>query len=408
MTYQKHRLSNGIRIIHRYTDSYVAHCGLMINAGSRDEQPEEQGLAHFIEHVIFKGTEKRKAYHILSHMENVGGEINAFTSKEETCIYGSFMHPYYQRWFDLVADIIFRSVFPEKELKKEKDIVIDEINSYKDNPSEQIVDDFDEIIFNGHPLGNNILGTPGHLKHFDGDMVRRYIRRNYVTEEMVICSVGRIDFSRLVHMAEKYFGDIPASTRKTARQKVTGYHPGQKEIKRHNHQAHCMIGNQAYSMSHPRRTVMLLLNNILGGPGMNCRLNMSVREKHGFCYHIESMYQPYSDAGIFGIYFGTDPGYVHKTVKLVNKELSRLRDQKMGSLQLKRAKNQITGQVAIAYESNLSEMLSAGKSMLHLNTIYSREEIGRIIEMITAAELMETANELLDPECMSMLAFKPA
>ncbi len=408
MTYQRHRLSNGIRIIHRPTDSLVAHCGLMINAGSRDEHPEEQGLAHFIEHVIFKGTEKRKAHHILSHMENVGGEINAFTSKEETCIYGSFMHPYYQRWFDLVADIVFRSVFPEKELKKEKDIVIDEINSYRDNPSEQIVDDFDEIIFDGHPLGNNILGTPAHLKHFNGNMVRRYIQRNYVTEEMVICSVGRIEFSRLVQMAEKFFGDIPASSRKSAREEISGYQPGQKEITRQNHQAHCMIGNQAYGMSHPRRNVMLLLNNILGGPGMNCRLNMSVREKHGFCYHIESMYQPYSDAGIFGIYFGTDPGYVNKTVKLIHKELSRLRNQKLGSLQLKRAKNQITGQVAIAYESNLNEMLSAGKTMLHLNKIFSLEETGRKIEMITAAELMEAANELLDPAAMSMLAYKPA
>lgn len=408
MIYQRHRLSNGIRLIHRPTSSPVAHCGLIINAGSRDEKPDEQGLAHFIEHVIFKGTGKRKAFHILSHMENVGGEINAYTSKEETCLYASFMHPYYARWFDVVADIIFNSSFPDKELKKEKDIIIDEINSYKDSPAEQILDDFDEIIFNGHPLGSNILGTPAHLKTFDREKINGFIRKNYVTEEMVICSVGRIDFQMLIRLAEKYFGHVLPGSRQHIRKSHTGYLPRQKTAKRMNHQAHCVTGNQAYKISHERKTTALLLNNILGGPGLTSRLNMSVREKHGFCYHIESMYQPYSDAGILSIYFGTDPACVDKTFSLINKELARLREQKLGSLQMQRARKQLCGQVNIAYESKLNEMLFIGKHMLHFNTTENLTEINRRIEAVTASELMEAANELFDPFGMSLLTYKPS
>ncbi len=406
--YQRHRLSNGIRVIHRPTASHVAHCGLMINAGSRDESLEDQGLAHFIEHVIFKGTKKRKAFHILSNMENVGGEINAYTSKEETCLYGSFMYPYYTRWFELLADILFNSTFPPKELQKEKEIIIDEINSYKDNPAEQIMDDFDELIFDGHPLGRNILGTPSHLKRFNPDQVNAFIQANYCSDEMVLCSVGRIDFQRLITLAERFFGDSPASSRQRERESINIYRPSNKNIVRQNHQVHCVIGNRAYSMSHPRKHAMLLLNNILGGPGMNCRLNMSVREKYGFCYHIESMYQAYSDSGIMNIYFGTDPDYTERTLALIFKELKRLRTSPLGSLQLKRAKNQLIGQAAIAFESNLNETLAMGKSLLHHNTVESLDEMNTKIEAISASELLEVANEVYDPLALSMLAYKPS
>jgi predicted Zn-dependent peptidase len=406
MIYHTHRLPNGIRIIHKHTNSYVAHCGLTINAGSRDEEPGEQGLAHFIEHVIFKGTKKRRAHHILSHMENVGGEINAYTTKEDTCIYASFMSPFYQRWFDLLSDIVFNSVFPEKELVKEKDIIIDEINSYKDSPGEQIFDDFDQLVFSDHPLGRNILGTPARLRTFNEKRIRQFMQRNYATEEMVICSVGNIEFGRLVRLCEKYFAEMPFVAARNGRVPVTQYHPTEKIVKRRNHQTHCVLGNQAYDVNHRLKTTMILLNNMLGGPGLNSRLNMAVREKHGFCYNIESHYQPYSDTGILSIYFGTDPGFTGKTLGIIKKELSRFRENRLGTLQLKRAKQQLAGQVAISFESNINEMLSLGKSLLLYDRVDSLEEINLKIENITASDILEAANEVLNPEKLSRLVFQ--
>lgn len=407
MTYQTHRLSNGIRLIHKPTQSLVAHCGIVINAGSRDEAQKEQGLAHFIEHTIFKGTTKRKAHHILSHMENVGGELNAYTTKEDTCFYASFMPRFYQRWFDLLSDILFVSSFPQKELNKEKDIIIDEINAYKDSPGEQIFDDFDGVIFNNHPLGRNILGTKTTLKQFTRGDILRFMNKNYVTEEMVISSVGQIEFPVLIRLAEKYFGHVATGNRINERQAFNGYKPEQKIVNRRNHQAHCMLGNQAYDSNHPLKTTLTLLNNLLGGPGLNSRLNMAVREKHGFCYNIESHYQPFSDSGIFSVYFGTDPDFVSKTHDLVLKEFERLRHNNLGTLSLKRAKQQLAGQVAISFESNLSEMLVIGKSLLLFDRVDSIEEINSKIEAVTPSMMLEAANEVLAPGQLSTLFFKP-
>ena len=405
--YQRHTLSNGIRIIHRHADSQVAHCGLFINTGSRDEEAEEQGLAHFIEHMIFKGTQRRKAFQVLSHMENVGGEINAFTSKEDTCIYASFLHSYYDRWLDVASDIIFHSVFPEKEIIKEKDIVIDEINSYLDSPAEQIFDDFDELIFNSHPLGRNILGTPATIKTFSRNSIKRFMDRNHTTGEMLICSVGRIDFRDLTNKVDKYFSDASPSQRQHTRQAFTAYIPVKKNINRKNHQAHCMLGNKADGLNSSQKTALSLLNNILGGPGLNSRLNMSVREKHGFCYTIESNYQPYTDAGVLSIYFGTDPAFLDKTISLITKELTRLKNNKLGSLQLKRAKMQLTGQVAISFESNLYEMLFNGKNYLNLHKTDTLEEINRRIDAVTTEQVIELANEVFADDMMSVLIYKP-
>lgn len=407
MTYLTYRLKNGIRLIHKPSNSLVAHCGIVINAGSRDESKAEQGLAHYIEHTIFKGTGKRKTHHILSHMENVGGELNAYTTKEDTCIYASFMKIHYHRWFDLMSDIIMNSVFPEKELAKEKDIIIDEINSYKDSPGEQIFDDFDAVIFNNHPLGRNILGTPSLIKSFTRETILRFMTKNYVTEEMVICSVGNIEFPKLVKMAERYFGPLPQSSRVNERVAFVDYKPTVKKVKRKNHQAHCMLGSHAYDSNHPLKTSLILLNNILGGPGLNSRLNMVIREKHGFCYNIESHYQPYSDSGILSIYFGTEPEYVEKTKSLIYKELKRLCEHSLGMLSLKRAKQQLAGQVAISFESNLSEMLTIGKSLLLFDKVDNLEEITRKIEAVTPAMLLEAANDIFEPEKLSSLTFSP-
>ncbi len=407
MMYQRHTLPNGIRVIHRHSDSRVAHCGLFINTGSRDEEAEEQGLAHFIEHVIFKGTRRRKAFQVMSHMENVGGEINAFTSKEDTCIYASFLHTHYDRWLDVASDIVFHSVFPYKEINKEKDIIIDEINSYLDSPAEQIFDDFDELIFNSHPLGRNILGKPHTIKSFNRDSIKQFMNRNHTTGEMLICSVGRIDFSDLIKRAEKYFSEAPHAPRLHTRQSFTGYIPVTQTVIRKNHQAHCMLGNQADGLNSSRKTALSLLNNILGGPGLNSRLNMSVREKHGFCYNIESNYQPYTDAGVLSIYFGTDAGYIGKTLDLIQKELNRLKVNKLGSLQLKRAKMQLTGQVAISFESNLYEMLFNGKNFLNLNKTDTLEDINKRIETVTSEQLIELANEVFADNMLSVLIYKP-
>ncbi len=407
MQYYFHTLSNGLRLVHKHASGVVAHCGLTINAGSRDETPKEQGLAHFIEHLVFKGTSKRRAYQILSHMENVGGEINAYTSKEDTCIYASFMNMHYGRCLDLISDIVFSSVFPDKEIEKEKDVVIDEINSYKDNPGEQIFDDFDDIIFHGHPLGNNILGTPAHLRKFGKKHINSFITRNYLPSEMVISSVGKIDFARLVKLVERYFGHWPAGLRPNPRKPFVEYLPSQKFVKRRNHQVHCMVGNTAYHADHPKKTAMVLLNNILGGPGLNSRLNMGVREKYGFCYNLESHYQPYSDTGIFSIYMGTDSEHIDKTLNLVKRELTLLREKPLGSLQLKRAKQQLQGQVAISFESNLNEMLSIGKSLLMYDRIDTLEEINDKIQNLSALELQEVANEVFDQNRLSMLMFQP-
>ncbi len=407
MTYQTHTLSNGIRLVHKQTDSLVAHCGLTINAGSRDEQKNEQGLAHFIEHLIFKGTHKRRAHHILSHMENVGGEINAYTAKEDTCIYASFMHKQYGRCMDLISDIVFRSVFPPKEIQKEKDVVLDEINSYRDNPSERIFDEFDNVIFYDHPLGTNILGVPKTLKKFSQENIYDFMEKNYVTHEMVLASVGKTDFKKLIYLAEKYFGEFAEKKKLIPRQKFTQYTARNITVKRRNHQVHCMMGNEAYHVDHPRKTSLILLNNILGGPGMNSRLNMGIREKYGFCYNLESHYQPYSDTGLFSIYLGTDKGYIDKTIELVHKELALLRNKPLGILQLGRAKMQLQGQVAISLESNLNEMLSIGKSILMYDKIDTIEQINEKIEKVTAMDLMETAHEIFDTGKLSMLLYKP-
>ncbi|MBS4012768.1 MAG: insulinase family protein [Bacteroidetes bacterium] len=407
MTFLTHQLSNGIRIVHKPTDSLLAHCGITINAGSRDELIHEQGLAHFIEHIIFKGTTKRKTHHVLGCMENIGGEVNAYTSKEDTCIHSSFMNQYYARFLELLSDIIFNSTFPDKEIEKEKDIVIDEINSYKDSPGEQIIDDFDELLYKDNPLGRNILGTPKNIKSFNKIKIQDFIKANYATDEMVICSVGKIEFKKLIYLVDKYFGHVPYINKKNNRAPINGYTPEIKAIKRRNHQVHCVIGNRAYSADNDLKTAMILLNNILAGPVLNSRLNMVLREKYGLCYTVESNYQPYSDTGVFSIYFGTDKNFLERVIELTTKEMNKLRNEKLGSLQIMRAKQQLKGQVAIALESNFNEMLSLGKSILLYNKVDTIEEINKKVDETTTSNLLEVANQVFDPLQMSMLIYKP-
>lgn len=407
MTYNYAQLSNGIRIIHRETTGNVAHCGVVINAGSRDELPTENGIAHFIEHIIFKGTKNRKAFHILSRLENVGGDLNAYTAKEETFIYASFLKEYYERSLELFADILFNSTFPEKEIQKEKDVVLDEINSYKDSPSELIFDEFEELLFKGHPIGGSILGSPETVKSFRRENIIQFMQRNYLTSRMVISSVGNIKLDKLIVLAEQFFGGVPLINTEVKREMFEKYTSESKVETKSNFQVHCVLGNLAYSLKNEKRTALALLNNILGGPGMNTRLNLNIRERYGYCYNIESHYQPFSDTGYFNIYIGTDNGYLEKSIQLIFKELKALREKPLGTLQLQRAKQQIIGQLAISLESSVSEMISIGKSHLFFDDVETFEKIQQKINLLTAKDLQEVANEIFVQNKFSLLTYLP-
>jgi predicted Zn-dependent peptidase len=403
---QRHTLSNGIRIVHREQQGAVAHCGMVINTGSRDEMEHEQGLAHFIEHVLFKGTVKRRAYHVLSCLENVGGELNAYTTKEETCIHASFLVGDYSRALELISDITFNSVFPEKELEKEKEVVIDEINSYKDTPSEMIFDDFEAMIFPNNPMGYNILGTPDHLQSFTRNHIIGFMGKNYHTDQMVFSSVGNIPFRRVVSLCEKYFGSIPANLRTTSRASVV---PAIKEIRSQlmdTYQGHVVMGTTAYDHHHPKRLSLYLLNNLLGGPGMNSRLSMALRERNGIAYNVESSYTPFDGTGIFTLYFGTDTVNIDRSLDLVRKELKKLCQVKLSSIQLHRSARQLKGQLVIGDESLENQMLSVGKSILLYDRADSVEELMRKIDAITSDDLLATANEIMNPDNLSLLIYK--
>jgi predicted Zn-dependent peptidase len=406
MEFQQHTLANGIRIIHKQKQGIeVSHCGILINAGSRDELPEEQGLAHFIEHSLFKGTTKRKAFHILSRLDAVGGELNAYTSKEETAIYASFVSNHYERAVELLADITFNSTYPIKEIEKEKDVIVDEIHSYLDSPGEQIFDDFEEQIFGDHAIGRNILGTIESVRGFGQQNILDFVRRMYRTNEMVFASVGSIDFKKVVKFAEKYFGAIPNSSAKLERVPFLNYQPKHVEIKRHTHQIHYILGCVAYDANHDYKRGLVLLNNYLGGPGMNSRLNLNIREKHGIAYNIESSYQPFTDSGIFNIYLGTDQAMFARSKKLLNIELRKMREQKLGTSQLQLAKQQLIGHIALAQESGAALMLALGKSALLYEKVDSTQEIYDQINEITANDLLAIANEVFDESKMSSLTY---
>ncbi|NNE56102.1 MAG: insulinase family protein, partial [Flavobacteriales bacterium] len=334
-------LPNGIRGIHKRTNRPVSHCGIAINAGSRDELDHEQGLAHFIEHCIFKGTKKRKTFHILSRLDAVGGEINAYTTKEETWVYASFLNHHFERAVELLADITFQSTFPEKEIQKEKDVIIDEINSYLDSPGEMIFDEFEHMVFAGHPLGRSILGTEPSVKSFGRENIFDMMDRRYRMDQIVFSSVGNMSLKEAKFLANKHLGSFASATTTSKRQAFSDYIPKSEELVKDTFQVHYIIGGQAYGSSHPNKLGLVLLNNYLGGPAMNSRLNLMIREKYGFTYNIESHYSPYSETGLMQVYLGTDKKFFERSRKLVLKELQALRDKRMGPTQLHNAKQQL-------------------------------------------------------------------
>lgn len=400
------RLRNGLQVVFApERNSEVMHAALTIGAGTRDELPHEQGMAHFLEHVLFKGTRKRKTLDIISRLDSVGGELNAYTTKEETCVYGSFDKQFLDRGLELIGDIVFNSIFPSKEITKEKTVIIDEIQSYLDSPSELIFDEFEEHLFYGHPLGHNILGTEESLKSFSRKHVLDFIRRNYRPSMMTLSISGKTSEKEIRRLAEKYFGKQTENDVQHGRVKPEA---GKKFKVKKNYstfQDHFLLGGEAYPREHVLRPAMILVNNILGGNAMNSRLNLTLREKHGFAYNVESSYAPFTDCGLYTIYFGTDHRNVSKCETLVMKELKKIKNEKLTTSQLEQAKVQLKGQISLAEENRLNRTLALGKSLLLYGKIHTMKEVYRKIDAIKASDLLHVSNEIFDESKMSRLIY---
>ncbi len=400
-------LSNGLRIIYQITAGPAAHCGFFVHAGSRDERENENGLAHYLEHCMFKGTQNRKAFHILNRLDAVGGEINAYTTKEETVIHASCLHEHLERALELLTDITFHSTFPEKEIAKEKLIIIDEIHAYLDSPSEQIFDDFETLLFQNHAIGRNILGTADDLKQFKQQHLIEFQQRYYHPENMVLSIVGQLPLDKVKKLVEKHLSSIPWTSFSEQREPFQNYVPQQLHVEKDTYQAHLLMGNTAYSYHNDQRRAMILLNNILGGPAMNSRLNLNISERYGFAYNLESTYVPYSDTGYFNVYLGTEANYLDKSISLIFKELKKLRETPLGTRQLHMAKKQLIGQIALGQESGASQMMALGKSLLAFDQVDTLEVIYQDIEKITAKQLQDMANEVFNEDQFSTLTFLP-
>ncbi len=403
--YEYHTLANGLKIILSRTPSRVTYSGVYINVGSRDEAGADEGMAHFIEHSLFKGTEHRRAYHILNRIDGVGGELNAFTTKEETCVYASSLSEHLERCLELFADILFHSTFPQHEIEKERDVVLEEINSYNDSPAELIYDQYEELAYEGHPLAHNILGSKRNVKRFTPESIKRFMRSNYTPSRMVVTVSGDVKFDRLVRLCEKYFGSYenhPSAVDRSLRPRFQVF---DRYVNRHTHQAHLLLGCEAPDVYHGDKTVFTLLNNILGGPAMNSRLNVAVRERYGFCYSIESQYVPFSDTGLFYIYAGVDLDAQERARRLIVDELMRMAEQPLTAAQLRSAQRQMVGQMAINDDFGMNEMQSIGKAYLCYDHVNTLEEMEADLMAVTAADLQRVARERFAPERFSTLVY---
>lgn len=452
MKYNTYTLDNGLRIIHLPSDSKVVYCGYQINAGTRNEEPGEEGLAHFCEHVTFKGTERRKAWHILNCLESVGGDLNAYTNKEGTVYYSAILKEHIARAVDLLTDIVFHSVYPQAEIDKEVEVICDEIESYNDSPAELIYDEFENIIFKGSPLGHNILGTAEQVRSFKTEDALRFTRKLYRPDNAIFFAYGDIDFKKLVKLIRKALADDDSgkvaenaanSVGKLAEEKlpqisqitqISGdensitteksvssvksvgpekYPSVGKEIagqtivmQKNTHQAHVMIGTRAYDVNDSRRMPLYLLNNMLGGPGMNAKLNLALREHNGLVYTVESTMVAYGDTGIWSIYFGCDEHDVKRCLRLVRKELDKFMQKPLSEAQLKAAKKQIKGQVGVACDNRENFALDFGKSFLHYGWEKNVDRLYEQVDEITAEQIQAVAQELFDKDRLTTLIFR--
>lgn len=422
MKYNTYTLDNGLRIIHLPSDSKVVYCGYQINAGTRNEEPGEEGLAHFCEHVTFKGTERRKAWHILNCLESVGGDLNAYTNKEGTVYYSAILKEHIARAVDLLTDIVFHSVYPQAEIDKEVEVICYEIESYNDSPAELIYDEFENIIFKGSPLGHNILGTAEQVRSFKTEDALRFTRKLYRPDNAIFFAYGDIDFKKLVRLLKKSF----LSEERTVKSEKFNSPEAQTQfniqhstfntqhsfegqtivMQKNTHQAHVMIGTHAYDVNDSRRMPLYLLNNMLGGPGMNAKLNLTLREHNGLVYTVESTMVAYGDTGIWSIYFGCDEHDVKRCLRLVRKELDKFMQKPLSEAQLKAAKKQIKGQVGVACDNRENFALDFGKSFLHYGWEKNVDRLYEQVDEITAEQIQAVAQELFDKDRLTTLIFK--
>ena len=448
MKYNTYTLDNGLRIIHLPSDSKVVYCGYQINAGTRNEEPGEEGLAHFCEHVTFKGTERRKAWHILNCLESVGGDLNAYTNKEGTVYYSAILKEHIARAVDLLSDIVFHSVYPQAEIDKEVEVICDEIESYNDSPAELIYDEFENILFKGSPLGHNILGTAEQVRSFKTEDALRFTRKLYRPDNAIFFAYGDIDFKKLVKLIRKALGECPKGRELAcsadcksaetpteewiAEETPTGETPTEEMeagdanhkvqsskfkvqskvagktivMQKNTHQAHVMIGTRAYDVNDDRRMPLYLLNNMLGGPGMNAKLNLALREHNGLVYTVESTMVAYGDTGTWSIYFGCDEHDVKRCLRLVRKELDKFMQKPLSDAQLKAAKKQIKGQIGVACDNRENFALDFGKSFLHYGWEKNVDRLYEQVDAITAAQIQAVAQELFDKDRLTTLIFK--
>ena len=432
MKYNTYTLDNGLRIIHLPSDSQVVYCGYQINAGTRNEEPGEEGLAHFCEHVTFKGTERRKAWHILNCLESVGGDLNAYTNKEGTVYYSAILKEHIARAVDLLSDIVFHSVYPQTEIDKEVEVICDEIESYNDSPAELIYDEFENILFKGSPLGHNILGTAEQVRAFKTEDALRFTQKLYRPDNAIFFAYGDIDFKKLVKLIQKALGECPKGRElacsadcksetpteemeagdanhkvQSSKFNVQSKVAGQTIVMQKNtHQAHVMIGTRAYDVNDDRRMPLYLLNNMLGGPGMNAKLNLALREHNGLVYTVESTMVAYGDTGTWSIYFGCDEHDVKRCLRLVRKELDKFMQKPLSDAQLKAAKKQIKGQIGVACDNRENFALDFGKSFLHYGWEKNVDRLYEQVDEITAAQIQAVAQELFDKDRLTTLIFK--
>lgn len=405
---QIHTFENGLRLVYKHqSGTRIAHCGFTVNAGSRDERSDEVGLAHLLEHMLFKGTGRRKSTQILHRLEEVGGELNAFTSKDKTCIYALIVDRYFARAVELLTDITFRSVFPEKELVKEKKVIADEIDMYLDTPEERIFDDFQELFFPNHPLGTNILGSKDSLASFGPAHLLNFRDRNYTTHNTVFSFVGSLSFNKVLKICKNYLENIPEGSTPDERMPFDQFQPFHKTVRLPFLQTHVLAGCKAYEMSHPNRPALMLMSNMLGGPGLNSLLNLSLRERHGFTYGVETSYQTFADTGLFNIYWSVDPVNLKRSLLIVKRELEKLRQSPISESQLKRYKKQFSGQLIMAEESKSGMMMMLGRSLLDLGKIDSLEEVLLSIDAVVPKDIQTIAQDLFAPEKLSWLIYEP-
>ncbi|PWK22631.1 putative Zn-dependent peptidase [Arcicella aurantiaca] len=403
-----HTLPNGIRIVHRQvTHTTISHIGIMLDMGSRDEKAHQQGLAHFWEHMAFKGTQKRSSLQIINRLEIVGGELNAYTTKEKVCFHASVLTPHYERALELLSDITFNSIFPDKQVERERGVILEEMAMYYDSPEDAIQDDFDDIIFANHQLGKNTLGNQESVSNFTRKDLLDFISENLDTERVIFSSIGNMPFKKVLQLAEKFFKDIPAKKSNLTRVAPTAYSPQNQSVTRGISQAHVSIGRTAYCLSDTKRLPFFMLVNLLGGFGMNSRLNLAVRERNGLVYSIDAGYTPFIDTGYWSISYATEAKRLNKVNSLILKELQKLRDIKLTKTQLHNTKEQLMGQMAMSEEGNMSFMLMMAKSLLDINRIDSLEDLFVQIRAVTAEQLQDLANEMFQEDDLSYLTFLP-